>query len=259
MVNTMSPKQTEGAGRKKTLLIIGSVFGVAILLVGAGLLWFFGGEAPAEVDLEATASEVAPTEEPASSDSATTTGIDGAWVVDTSVGNFTVEEATTATFVGFRVEEVLNSIGSTTAVGRTPEVSGSIIIDGETLTAAEITGDLTAIVSDEGRREDSIQRALGTSANPNAVFVLTEPIELGSGAADGDLVEATAVGQLTVNGVTQAVEVDLEAQLVDGKILVTGTTDVVFADYGVSAPTSPAVLSVEDHGIIEFQLWLIQS
>ncbi len=258
MVNTMSPKQTEDSGRNKTLLIVGSVVGVAILLIGGGLLWFFGGEAPAEVDLEATASEVAQTEEPASSGSATT-GIDGTWVVDTSVGTFTVEEATTATFVGFRVEEVLNSIGSTTAVGRTPEVSGSIVIDDETLTAAEIVGDLTAIVSDEGRREDAIQRSLGTSSNPDAVFVLTEPINLGSDASDGELVAANAVGQLTVNGVTQDVEIDIEAQLVDGMVLATGTADVVFADYGVTAPTSPAVVSVEDHGVIEFQLWLAQS
>ena len=33
--------------------------------------------------------------------------------MDTTVGEFTVTEETTATFAGFRVEEVLESIGST--------------------------------------------------------------------------------------------------------------------------------------------------
>lgn len=255
MVNTMSPKQADSTGRRKTLLIVLSVIAGVVVLVGAGLFWFFGGEAPDEVDLDATASEI---EDPGGSQPSApaSTGIDGTWQVDTSVGDFTFETTTTATFVGFRVEEVLNSIGSTTAVGRTPAVSGSIAIEGDTLTAATVVADMTSIVSDEPRREDAIQRSLGTSANPEASFVLTEPIALGPGAAEGEVVDAAAVGELTINGVTHDVEVDLSAQLVDGLVLVTGTTDVVFTDYNIVAPTSPAVLSVEDHGIVEFQLWL---
>jgi hypothetical protein len=34
-----------------------------------------------------------------------------------------------------------------------------------------------------------------------------------------------------------------------------GSTGVVFADFGVATPTSRAVISVEDHGIMEFQLF----
>ena len=77
--------------------------------------------------------------------------------------------------------EELVSIGSTTAVGRTPEVTGSITIEGTTLTAAEIVADLTQIVSNESRRESAIQRTLGTGANPNATFVLTTPGRPGRG------------------------------------------------------------------------------
>ncbi len=257
MVDTMTPNDVQRSRRKKTLMVAAAVIGGSGLLIAGGLLWFFGGEAPAEVDLEATASEVSESDGSSSAQSSTE-GIEGTWVVDNSVGDFTVEEATTATFVGFRVEEVLNSIGSTTAVGRTPEVSGSMTIDDDALTAAEVVADLTEIMSDEQRREVSIQRSLGTSSNPDAVFVLTEPIELGPEAADGELVEVTAVGQLTVNGVTRDVEVNVDAQLVDGMVLVTGSTVVLFADYDVLAPTSPAVLSVEDNGVIEFQLWLVR-
>lgn len=239
-----------------------SILGALAVAVAGGLFWFFSGDIPDEVDLAATASAVAGDTETVvtifdndeSANSAT--GIGGTWAVDTSVGDFTVEDTTTATFVGFRVEEVLSSIGSTTAVGRTPDVTGTITIEGTTLTAAEISGDLTSIVSDESRREDSIQRSLNTSANPDATFVLTEAIDLGSAAAEGEAIAVVATGELTINGVTHQVEVDLDAQLIDGMILVTGSSDVAFSDYDIAAPTSPAVLSVEDNAIVEIQLWL---
>lgn len=252
--------------RTRTLLIS---LGVAIAAVAGGLIWFFGGNAPGEVDLAQTAEAVTATtiESPAettedtgavSTTVDTTTeegGIAGIWSVDTSVGEFTVEEDTTATFAGFRVNEVLDTIGATVAVGRTPEVGGTITIEGTTLTSAEVTADLTAIESNERRREGAIQRALGTSANPTATFVLSQPIELGEAAAAGDPVSVTADGDLTINGVTSPVSMDLEAQLIDGRVLVTGSSDVVFADYEVAAPSAPIVLSVEEEGVIEFQVW----
>jgi hypothetical protein len=39
-------------------------------------------------------------------------------------------------------------------------------------------------------------------------------------------------------------------------LTVVGSIDIAFADYGFSGPTSFKVLSVEDHGILEFQLLL---
>ena len=245
---------------KSRSLIPLAIVALAVVLVGGGLLWFFGGDEPAEVDLAATASSLADQETSGASTAATTpaaaTGIGGTWNVDTSIGSFTLEDTTTASFVGFRVEEVLDGIGSNTAVGRTPEVTGSVFIEGTTLTTAEITADLTSIVSDESRRDDHIQETLNTSSNPNADFVLVDSIELGDGAESGELVSVIASGDLTINGVTNQEAFEIEAQLVDGTILVTATSEIDFADYQVTAPTSQLVLSVEDHGIVEVQLWL---
>jgi polyisoprenoid-binding protein YceI len=228
--------------------------GLLVAAVVGGIIWFFGGDAPDAVDLEQTASAADDTS--AAETAGAADGIEGTWAVDTGVGEFSVTEETTATFAGFRVEEVLTTLGSTTAVGRTPAVTGSIDISGTTLESAEIVADLTEVVSDQQRREGAIQRTLATSANPNATFVLTEPVELGEGAAAGEPVSVTAVGELTVNGTTNQVEIPLEAQLVDGAILVTGSTEIEFADYGVPTPSAPIVISVEDHGILEFQVWL---
>ena len=258
-------------GRSRRMRNFG-IAAVVIALVGAGAIyWFLRDDAPPEADLESTVNALSSTttsttagggDEPTTTAQPTTTagepdgGIAGTWSVDTSVGTFNVAEETTATFAGFRVAEVLSTIGSTTAVGRTPAVSGAVTIDGTTVTAAEIVVDLTAMKSDQSRREGAIQRALGTSANPEATFVLTAPIDLGDAAAAGDPVSVVASGELTINGTTNVVEFPLDAQLVDGKILIVGSTNVVFADYGVEAPTAPVVVSVEDNGTLEMQIWL---
>ena len=183
----------------------------------------------------------------------------GTWTVDTSVGEFTVTEDTEATFAGFRVNEVLDAIGETVAVGRTPNVAGTLEIEGTTLDAVDITVDLTTIVSDRSRREGAIQRALNTSANPEATFVLTEAIDLGAEAETGATVAASATGDLTINGVTMPVTIPIEAKLVEGLIIVTGSTDVVFSDFNVDTPSAPIVLSLEDQGILEFQLWFTRA
>ena len=104
--------------------------------------------------------------------------------MDTSVGEFSYEDST-GTFVGFRVDEELSGIGSTTAVGRTPEVTGTLVVEGTTVTAVTIEADMTAITTNESRRDDKVQDALDTGQFPTATFDLTEPIELGDAAASG--------------------------------------------------------------------------
>ena len=105
-------------------------------------------------------------------------------------------------------------------------------------------------------RDNRAQDALGTSTNPTATFTLEEPIELGDAAAEGEIVSVTTTGHLSINGVTNHVDIDIEAQLLEGSILVTGSTEIVFSDYEVAVPSSPSVLSVEDFGTIEVQLWM---
>lgn len=91
-----------------------------------------------------------------------------------------------------------------------------------------------------------------------ATFVLTNPISLDGLPTDGETIAATATGELT-HGVTKSVGVAIEAKLKDSVVTAVGSLDIAFADYGMTAPQSMMVLSIEDHGVMEFQLHLTKS
>lgn len=273
--------RAESSTRRRIIVVLGAFVVLALLAFGAFAWWFLDDDAPDSVTIENAAAQVSAessdvdgssdatvtTEATASAQTATTVAaapadtepsgagsLDGVWNVDTSIGEFSYEDST-GTFVGFRIAEELRGIGSTDAVGRTPAVTGSLVVDGTTITDVSIEADMAAITTDDSRRDDAVRDALDTDTIPTATFVLTEPIELDDSALDGAPIVADAVGDLTVHGVTASVTIPLDAQLVDDTIVVVGSLEIVFADYGVELPSAPIVLSVDDRGPIELQLF----
>lgn len=212
------------------------------------------GDGPTSEPTDPDADVTTDAGDPGTDDGPAQTGVDGTWSVDTTVGDFDFGDAT-ATFVGFRVDEVLNNVGETEAIGRTPAVDGTLQIDGSTLTAATIDADFTQMVSDISRRDGAMRRAMGVDANPTGTFTLTGPVDFGEVPVEGETITFTAAGDLTVNGVTNPVEIDMEAQLADGLIVVVGRTPVTFADFDITAPVAGPVISVEDEGTVELQVW----
>lgn len=203
---------------------------------------------------EPTADE--PTSEDATAeDTATADGdVSGTWLVDTTVGEFSFADAT-STFVGFRVDEELATVGQTEAIGRTSTVEGEMVIDGTTLQSVDVVANFFFMSSDIPNREGAMRRAMGVDEHPEGTFTLTEPVDFGGVPAEGETITATAIGDLTVNGVTNPVEVELEAQVADGLILVVGRTPVTFADFDITAPQAGPVVSIEQEGTVELQLW----
>ena len=110
---------------------------------------------------------------------------------------------------------------------------------------------MTALTTNNSRRDGPARRALGADQFPSATFVLTAPVDLGDAATTDTKTAVTATGDLTVHGVTKSVPIPLEAQLTGNTIVVVGSLDVVFSDFGTTAPTAPVVLSVDDHGQVE--------
>jgi polyisoprenoid-binding protein YceI len=236
---------------RRTLWIVASVVLVVVLLGGAAVWYFvFRDTAPDTVNIEAASESVQ--DEPASA----AADLDGTWTVDTSIGSFDVDsEDYSSAWVGYRVQEELAGIGAKTAFGRTPDVSGTLTITGTEATATEVEADLTTLQSDDGRRDGQLsQQAIETSQFPNATFELTEPIDFGD-VADGTTIDVDAVGNLTLHGVTKEVTVPLQAKIEGDTIIVTGSIAITFADYDIEKPRSAAVLSVEDTGVMELQLF----
>lgn len=250
----------------------------AIALVGAGL-WYFvlREEAPPPVSLADAVSSTAATPGPAAATPAATPaatatatpaatvaatppaataaaagagddaerGLEGAWrLVDGG-----------DSFVGYRVREELVGIGAKTAVGRSGAVTGTLEFDGSAITAASFEADLTRLESDDSRRDRALRgRGIETAVFPTATFVLSAPIAVGDAPGEGVAVAATAVGELTLHGVTRTVEIALEGQISDGLVVVVGSTEIEFSDYDIVPPSAPIVLSIEDRGVMEFQL-----
>jgi polyisoprenoid-binding protein YceI len=237
---------------------------LAVALVGAGGWYFFiRGDEPPPVSLAdaisgsaaatatSTATSAAPADGAAAATGATSSGtgsddgdLAGAWVVDGS-----------ASFVGYRIDEELASIGATTAVGRTAAVEGSLEFDGSSITAVEVVADLTQLESDDSRRDGQLRRqSLETNTYPTATFVLAEPIAIEGDPALGEAIAATAVGDLTLHGVTNRVTLALEGQYVDGVVVVVGSTVIALADYEIDPPSAMMVVSVADEATMEMQL-----
>jgi len=249
-MTTQEPANT-GNGRRIGLVLAVLILVGVVALVGYGLWYLFLQPAgPAAVGSEPLAPIPSSA---ASSVPLASGGTDGTWNVDTSIGSFS---DSSGTFVGYRVQEQLASIGANTAVGRTPKVTGSMTLQGTKVTAATITADMTALQSNDDRRDGQLaHQGIEYSSFPTATFTLASPIDLGSIPADGTQVKVTAKGQLTLHGVTKDVEIPMTAQISGDVIEVAGSLPIAFADYGIQAPTSFAVLSVDDHGTMEFQVF----
>jgi polyisoprenoid-binding protein YceI len=245
---------------------------LAVVAVGAYGIWylFLQGPGPAAVGGSASLAPIPTTVAVAGSGSSgspvasnvasgsgatgseTASSFDGTWNVDTTIGSFS---DFSDSFVGYRVQEQLSGIGANTAVGRTPNVSGTLTIADSQVTDVDITADLTTLQSDDDRRDGQLRRqGIETGAFPTAEFKLTQPIS-GAIPPENTEVEVQATGELTLHGVTREVTIPLKAKWAGDVIEVAGSTEITFADYDITPPSSFLVLSIADSGTLELQLF----
>jgi polyisoprenoid-binding protein YceI len=225
--------------RKKRTWFIGIPVLLVVIFVGGPFVYinFIEGDPPAKLKLSTVDSSKA--NDTSSSTTATSGSIDGAWKVSTGSA------------VQYRVGEVLFG-QSTTAVGKTTAVTGSMDISGTTVSTATFTADLTKVTSDQANRDRQFQgRIMDTASFPTAAFKLTSPIELGTVPANLKQITVEGTGDLTLRGKTQSVTFDIVARRNGNTIETNGTIPVKFDDYGIPAPSfGPA--EVEDHGEMVF-------
>ncbi len=172
-------------------------------------------------------------------------------------GTYTLTSGDPSGFVGYRAtEQFAVAVVESTATGRTSDVTGSFTITGNTVNDVQVTANLQTLKSDREMRDNRI-RTLGLESDqfPEATFVLTKPIELPAEPELGRTVDATAVGDFTLHGVTKRVRIPLEGRWDGTAIQVVGTLPVVFSDYDMDAPNVAGFVSVRDEAEMEFQLF----
>ena len=155
--------------------------------------------------------------------------------------------------VGYRAKEVLFG-QKTEGVGQTNAVTGTMTITGTSVTAVELTADLTKLTSDESRRDGQVQgRILETAKFPTAKLKLLKPIAFGKTPADGVSVKQKGSVEMTIKDVTKTVAVDVEARLKSGRIEIAGAIPMTWADWNVGDPSVAArQITVEPSGLMEF-------
>lgn len=240
---------------RRRLATVALVAVAAVAVAGLAGWWFlWRDDAPPEADIAAASETLDEAGDGAGDGDA---GVEGTWTVDTSVGSF---DDFSGTWAGYRFDEELAGVGTNTAVGRSPEVTGSMTVAGDEVTAVDVEVDLTTLRSDNGVRDGALRsRGLESDRFPTATFSLTEPVALPEGVAEGETVVATVTGDLTIHGVTREVSVEVEADLSGTTAAVVGQAPVALTDFGIEAPTGFAVLSIDDAGIFEFQVFFTRS
>ena len=226
--------------RRWPFVLVGAVVAVAVLAVGGTAFYInvIHDDAPAAfaIDDNEQAAAAAPTG-----------AVAGNWAV------------VTGSQAGYRVDEVLAG-QNVEAAGRTSEVTGSMTVEGTQVTAATFEVDMASVATDSDNRDNSYRtRIMDTDTYPTSTFVLTEPIELAPVPEDATPRTYTAVGDLTLRGVTKPVTIDLQAQRTGEQIRLVGQIGVVFAEFEIPNPSIAGFVTTEDNGIMEVDLRLEKS
>ena len=158
------------------------------------------------------------------------------------------DQATTA---GYRVKERVFGVGADTATGRTHDVTGSVTVAGQRVTAAEFTVDMATLKSNKSLRDAVLKTAaIDTNKFPTAAFTLSDPIALPD-ITPGKVYTVDARGKLRLHGVSKSVSVTLRYEQTKTGFVLLADMPIVMADYSIKAPSVAGVVSVDDHGSFE--------
>lgn len=157
--------------------------------------------------------------------------------------------------VGYRVEEKI-ALADVTAVGRTSDVTGEFTVVNGVLETAEFTVDMSTVVSDRSQRDGQFRtRIMDVATYPTSTFRLTAPVTVPTSTTVATMEPFAATGDLTLRGTTKPVTFDIYAVIADGRLRLTGSTEIVFSEWGIPNPSVPeAFVYTGKTGVLEFDL-----
>ena len=167
-------------------------------------------------------------------------------------GPWTIAEGSV---VGYRVPEQI-ALTKLEGVGRTTAITGTFVVADGALNEASFQVDMTTFMSDRSQRDDQFRgRIMETSTFPTSRFVLVSPVSIPDSTDVAAMDPFVIRGNLTLRDVTKEVAVQMFAAIDQGRLRLTGSTEIVFADWGIPNPSLPAAfIFTEDRGTLEFDL-----
>jgi polyisoprenoid-binding protein YceI len=179
------------------------------------------------------------------------TAVNGQWTVVAGPNG----QPTTA---GYRVKERVFGVGADTATGRTHDVTGSVTVADQRVTAARFTVDMSSLKSNKSLRDSVLKTAaIETDKYPTATFTLSGPVALHD-VTPGRIYKVDARGRLQLHGVSNSVSVALRYERTKTGVVVLADMPIVMADYGIKAPSVAGAVSVDNHGSLELLVNLDQ-
>ncbi len=178
-----------------------------------------------------------------------------------SVGGIRYEIVQPDSKARYRVREQLANLTlPNDAVGETNQVSGAVVVlpDGSIdTTASQFIVDMASITSDSSRRDNYVRgNVLQTSQYPQAVFVPTRVEGLSMPPPESGEVNYQLIGDLTIRDVTREVSWTVTGTVDGDRAVGQAITSFTFADFNLTQPRVPIVLSIEDEIKLELDLVL---
>lgn len=232
-VSTTVPAYREAAGHKRRWLRWTVAGGVLLVLAAAGGVAIHIQQQPAPPPFTLPPAAAEPPAGP----------LAGSWnVVAGSVA-------------GFRVRETAVGV-SNYVVGRTNAVSGTIVMDGDTVVSARLGIGLTSIRVD-GKVQPQFRTSLDAPLEPVASFTLTRPVSLSPDFRTGATTMIKVAGDLSMHGISRPVTATLTARRDGTQLQAAGTIPVVFSTWSIKGPRGFGILgSLANRGVAEFLVTL---
>jgi polyisoprenoid-binding protein YceI len=170
-------------------------------------------------------------------------------------------KAVTGSQAGYRMREFfVGGIAKSEAVGRTTDVTGTVVIDQNSgmakIRSTNILVQMATLKSEKPARDEWLQsKALETATYKTAMFESTSPVTLAP-PREGQVLKTEFQGRMTLHGETRPVILMVEARRTGDVIDIVGSTRVFLADFNIETPLVPGVVSADDSGLLEFSLVL---
>jgi len=237
--------------------IVGWIVAIILAFGGAALawVWFAGGSGEPTTELTTPTIASAPTSEPSSSD--TVSSSSGTDVDDSPIGSQAFVIDPIQSIVSFEIDEVLQG-SPQHVVGTTDQVVGQVQVDLDDLSSAQLSQiviNARTLATDSGRRDRAIRGPVILNSASDEHELITFDVAsiegLEGAAGPGDSLEFSVTGDLLIRGNTNEVTFEVVVDVIDTSTLEgSASAQVLRSDFGIGIPSVPGVANVTDEVLL---------